>query len=259
MWTSAAPGPDGMFEDWNGTLTCVQVVRVPLLAGLDAREMEERLVQKVIAKVVKSQAWLRQVNVVPNDFVIFCWLPFAIPDSVAAHALALMERVRSRDPRFSLRLRAAADSSSLFPALFACNHELRKGTSLSESDVSSHTASEQDSDEDEACEWDITWGWELEWGASLEESPREESHAIHSDDESASDLDITWDWEREWGVSGGEHYGMEGGGEKDGGVGVNAGQVRCASVGSRDGSFREGGEEEVAVRTRIFTWDDDDG
>ena len=28
------PGtPDGMFETWDGTLTCVQVVRVPLVSG----------------------------------------------------------------------------------------------------------------------------------------------------------------------------------------------------------------------------------
>mmetsp|Transcript_111602 Transcript_111602/g.320610 ORF Transcript_111602/g.320610 Transcript_111602/m.320610 type:complete len:291 (+) Transcript_111602:194-1066(+) len=160
------PGtPDGMFEDWDGALTCVQVVRVPLLADFDADKVREAIVQTVLTKVVKSQRWLRATHVSPHDFVIYCWLPFEIAKEVTEHAEALMERVRHLDHRFSLRLRVPALPGSLFPARFAWNNERRKerAHTVSESEVTAFDSDEgADSDEDEVCEWDITWSWDMD-------------------------------------------------------------------------------------------------
>lgn len=161
------PGtPDGMFESWEGALTCVQVVRVPLVRELDADGMYETLAQTIITKVVKSQQWLHATSVTPGDFIIFCWLPFAVSDAVAVRAHALMEDVRSLDPRFSLRLRVPSEPHSLFPVLFACNHDVKvqRERGHTWSDVATYSGSDQASDEAE----DIVWG-DL-WSLDVEES-----------------------------------------------------------------------------------------
>lgn len=158
------PGtPDGMFEDWSGALTCVQVVRVPLAACFDAQRMEQTLAQTLLTKVVKSQQWLSFTRAMPRDFVIFCWLPFVVPDRVADAAEVLMERIRRLDARFSLRLRVPAAPGTLFPALFASNHDrIRKCRSFTESDVSSYEETEAGdvAEEDTPPDWDITWAWD---------------------------------------------------------------------------------------------------
>lgn len=174
-----SPGtPDGMFESWDGALTCVQVVRVPLVAESAVCQMQETLAATVVTKVVKSQRWLRFSHAQPQDFVIFCWLPFTIPDEVVEHAEVLMDRIRRQDHRFSLRLRTPTDPSSLFPKLFAKNSGSSSGRShnFAESDVSTYTGSEQGEDEEEEVpEWDITWGWDEEAEASP--APAAESDA----------------------------------------------------------------------------------
>mmetsp|Transcript_39100 Transcript_39100/g.111598 ORF Transcript_39100/g.111598 Transcript_39100/m.111598 type:complete len:269 (+) Transcript_39100:455-1261(+) len=188
------PGtPDGMFESWDGALTCVQVVRVPLVASLTVGETQERLAQTVLTKVVKSQQWLRFTQAKPADFVVFCWLPFAVPPEVVQHAEDLMLRIRLLDPRFSLRLRTPEEPSALFPALFARNRERRDGSrpSLSESAVSTYAGSEPGGDDDdEACEWDITWAWDLDLG--LSEEPECEGGAAAEEEES-EEGDVDWD------------------------------------------------------------------
>jgi len=161
------PGtPDGMFENWEGELTCVQVVRVPILGGMGTNEVQETLAQTVLSKVVKSQQWLRATHVVPSDFVIFCWLPFQISEAAADQAYDLMSRVQKLDPRFSLRLRVPSRVGDLFPALFAhqtrAYPKLSSSRSLCESDVSTYTGHDCSDDEEERT-WDITWAWELEW------------------------------------------------------------------------------------------------
>lgn len=172
-----SPGtPDGMFESWDGDLTCVQVVRVPLVVNADICSMQDTLVQTILTKVVKSQSWLRLTQAMPRDFVIFCWLPFAVPEDVVEYAELLMERVRTIDHRFSLRLRIPAEPTSIFPALFASNHEARVKTrsrSLTETDVTSYTESDASPDSDGGCDWDITWTWDFdvsEFMESLESS-----------------------------------------------------------------------------------------
>lgn len=161
------PGtPDGMFEDWDGVLTCVQVVRVPLVAGMSVHALQETISQTVLTKVIKSQRWLAFTEAAPGDFVIFCWLPFSVPNSVVEHVEALMHRIRGLDPRFSLRLRTPEEPSTMFPALFARHKGRHDGgghCSLSEADVSTYLGTRDEDDEDEEwLDWDITWEWDAD-------------------------------------------------------------------------------------------------
>lgn len=163
------PGtPDGMFEAWDGTLTCVQVVRVPLTQEMCQEDMQAALAQTVITKVVKSQHWLRATHVTPFDFVVFCWLPFTVSEAVVDSAEVLMQRIQKQDPRFSLQLRVPAAAGALFPALFACNAFHSRSKSYSESDVSTYSG-EDESDDDEIYAWDITWEWDSDLPAMAEE------------------------------------------------------------------------------------------
>merc|ERR1719383_1673544 len=195
------PGtPDGMFECWDGALTCVQVVRVPLVAEMSLGETEDALLQTVLTKVVKSQAWLSATSVMPAEFVIFCWLPFQIDPVLVKRIEESMEHIRALDPRFSLRLRVPADAGALFPALFACNYsvEAQRSRSRSWSDVATFTGSSEESsdDEDSFAAWDITWAWDEDSDpAVLGQKPADEDakNEESSDDGSGCEWPITWD------------------------------------------------------------------
>jgi len=196
------PGtPDGMFETWEGELTCVQVVRVPIVSHMSDDEVQEVLSRTVLTKVVKSQSWLRATHTAPFDFVIFCWLPFSINCCVAERTHELMRRVQDLDPRFSLRLRVPAIAGSLFPALFA-HHTLSKmgkgSVSICESDVSTYNE-ETESEDDEECVWDITWAWEDDLSETkICQSQGVEAEVIRCSAEEESDWeqewDVTWNW-----------------------------------------------------------------
>lgn len=200
------PGtPDGVFESWDGELTCVQVVRVPIVSGMSPESMQETLAQTVLVKVIKSQHWLHACNVVPHDFVIFCWLPFTVPDIVAEKTYELMRHVQSLDPRFSLRLRVPAEPGDLFPSRFAAHvgelgAEKRCRAVRGLSDVSTFTGNETDSEDDEPCTWDITWDWDCSEPSMptskerLSEVDGSEGHS-HDDSEVEMEWDITWEWQ----------------------------------------------------------------
>jgi len=209
---SMLPGtPDGMFECWDGALTCVQVVRVPLVSEMSFREAEDSLLQTLLTKVVKSQTWLSATSVMPAEFVIFCWLPFQIDPVLVERVEENMERIRALDPRFSLRMRVPADTGALFPALFACNYSAsaQRSTSHSWSEVATYTGSSQGNsdDEDTCAAWDITWAWDEDAEpAFLGQQPAEEdaenggkeawqtnSGGECSDDSSGCEWTITWD------------------------------------------------------------------
>lgn len=171
-----SPGtPDGMFESWDGELTCVQVVRVPLVKKSDVLTMQDTVAQTILTKVIKSQSWLRFTQAMPSNFVIFCWLPHCVPQEVSEHAEFLMERIRVLDRRFSLRLRTPAEPGAIFPAGFATNHDARvksRSCSFTESDISSLQDCLFDQEEDDDVHWDITWFWDaelLEWPEDVEE------------------------------------------------------------------------------------------
>lgn len=188
------PGtPDGMFETWDGTLTCVQVVRVPLVKGTEIASLQHTLTQTILCKIVKSQTWLRFSSVSPHEFIIFCWLPFGVPDAVMAQVDTLMSRVRLIDHRFVARLRLPAEPGMIFPALFACNHDVSstRSRSLSESDLSTFVECEGCGIEEEFCEWDITWDWEAEEPMaghvqSLKEETEEVERTASSSSETSS-------------------------------------------------------------------------
>lgn len=168
-----SPGtPDGMFESWEGDLICVQVVRVPLTADADVCCQKEILAQTVLMKVVKSQLWLGFTHASPKDFIIFCWLPYAVPEEVIQHAFELMARIQRLDHRFSLRVRTPSDASLLFPVHFACNDRaFSKCLAYSETDVSTFKGSDTASDRDEE---DVLPGWDI-FGGFDEEEPTVES------------------------------------------------------------------------------------
>jgi hypothetical protein len=125
------PGtPDGMFEDAMGSLTCVQVVRVPLRPAMAAEEVAETLYQTVLAKVVKSQIWIKSTGIVPQDFVIFCWLPpvgafeeCMRPSEAMVWTEALIWNVRAGGWPFSLKVMVPDEPEALFPRCFALHNE----------------------------------------------------------------------------------------------------------------------------------------
>lgn len=172
---SMLPGtPDGMFEDWNGDLTCVQVVRVPITASMDMHEVSEVLYQTVLTKIIKSQAWLVATKTRPRYFIIFCWLPRiegGYSELCGDRTQALLERLRTNGWPFYVRAMVPDRRDDLFPAKFAFNQTLheghdinseqgplalkaRKRMSVSEADLSTVDPTSFD-DDDEDITWDI--------------------------------------------------------------------------------------------------------
>lgn len=156
------PGtPDGMVELWDESVICIQVVRTPILQTMTVEDMKTTLAQTVVAKVVKSQAWLRHSQVMPHEFVIFAWLPFSPDGAVLAHAEALIARVRNeKDSRFTLRLRIPEDVAALFPVLFGIRGPARLKT-FSEDDVSPASLLCEDDDGDD---FDLGLYWDMDFG-----------------------------------------------------------------------------------------------
>eukprot|EP00930_Biecheleria_cincta_P085108 TRINITY_DN74530_c0_g1_i1.p1 TRINITY_DN74530_c0_g1~~TRINITY_DN74530_c0_g1_i1.p1 ORF type:complete len:440 (-),score=68.06 TRINITY_DN74530_c0_g1_i1:97-1416(-) len=160
---SLIPGtPDGGFRDSTGLLRLVQVVRVPLLPGMDADEVGDILYETVLAKIVKSQAWMKQTGTIPHDFVIFCWLP-----PVGAHEVclkqseslfwteALMWNVQFGGWPFSLMIQVPVNPSAIFPDLFGRRNHDRKRTYWDDlSYMLAPSGIDEDSDE-EFVEWRI--------------------------------------------------------------------------------------------------------
>lgn len=181
-----SPGtPDGMFESWDGELTCVQVVRVPLVENSNVLTMQDTVAQTIITKVIKSQSWLRFTQAMPSNFVIFGWLPHRVPQEVFEHAELLMQRIRVLDRRFSLRLRTPAEHGAIFPSGFATNHEARlkcRNRGFTESDISSLEDcifEQEEYDDDDVC-WDITWCWDAELPELLEDGDKMIVEATHT-------------------------------------------------------------------------------
>jgi len=123
--------PDGGFIDSEGSLRLVQVVRVPLLPDMHADAVGDILYSTVLAKIVKSQTWMRATCTLPCDFTIFCWLPPVGAYHVClreSDALlwtdALLRNVRSGGWPFSLRIEVPKDPGKMFPLLFGSGGSL---------------------------------------------------------------------------------------------------------------------------------------
>merc|ERR1719215_247093 len=109
----------------------------------------------VLQKVCKSQSYMRATHLLPENFVIFCWLPpLAYPEHTAERSEALMKRLRSGGWPFYLKLMAPSDPGELFPAKFAFHLWGRAGQAsdlrtraISEADLSTFDPTDFESDE----------------------------------------------------------------------------------------------------------------
>jgi hypothetical protein len=157
------PGtPDGMFEDMAGSLTCVQVVRVPFRPEMGPDEVATTLYETVLAKVVKSQMWIKSTGIVPKDFVIFCWLPpvgaFEVCMKESEEMLwteALIWNVRAGGWPFSLKLVVPEEPETLFPIHFGWGHERRVRKDYLGALSFLLNLSDFEEDEEDEVEWDL--------------------------------------------------------------------------------------------------------
>lgn len=183
------PGtPDGMYEDHDGRLTCVQVVRVPLTSSMSPAEMENVYYQTVLTKLVKSQKWVLSTQTMPHEFIIFCWLPFATSEGTGDRAQALIERVRDAGWPFCLRAKVPAEPGALFPAMFAWRGAGREGgseghgrrrTRISESELSTVDPTEWIHGEQADEECDLGWDLFGEWSSADDEG---RAHGVEEED-----------------------------------------------------------------------------
>lgn len=161
---SICPGtPDGMFEEWDGALTCVQVVRVPFTPDMTPKDQEDVIYNTVLDKIVKSQQWMKFTHVVPHEFMIFCWCQ-GWPETAGDRTQELIDRVRNEGWPFMLKLMVPTEPGALFPAKFAYQRAGREGGEhskrkprhgkYSELDLSTYDPEDFISD-DEPLEWYI--------------------------------------------------------------------------------------------------------
>lgn len=161
---SMIPGtPDGMFEEWNGALTCVQVVRVPLSPSMTSEEKDDVIYDTVLAKVVKSQQWMKATRTIPHEFIIFCWCQ-GWTETAGDRTQKLIECVRQEGWPFMLKLHVPSDPGALFPLKFAYPRAGREGGQLSKSRKCKSKCSEDDLStydpndfvsDDEPLQWDL--------------------------------------------------------------------------------------------------------
>lgn len=212
------PGtPDGMFDDHSGSLTCVQVVRVPLVANMDLDTMAHTLYQTVLTKILKSIIWLKSTQTRAHEFTIFCWLPkcaflevtrhhchrsnrsLARVETIVKHIGAqrigdqlpcawrcrsLMQRVRSLGWPFRLWLASPSNPESIFPHQFAKHHvHHAEGEMMNEANLSSFSYDDFESDSEDG-EWDVFC---FENDDDEPEQPAE--------DDNASDVSEDDDWQ----------------------------------------------------------------
>lgn len=148
------PGtPDFMYENPNGVLTCGQVVRVPIVRGMSRTMVSETIYCTVLTKLVKSQVWMKSCCIVPQEFIIFLWLPFFIHRRRKRLAEALAMQVQRDGWPFLLRFEVPDSPEILFPPMFAAslNPRVKK---VSESDLSNFDPRHFEEEED-AMEWDV--------------------------------------------------------------------------------------------------------
>jgi len=172
-----------MFEDENGLLTCVQVVRVPLLAGMSSEEAANVLYRIVLAKLVKSQKWIMSTGILPHDFVIFCWSPPVgafnacleeNEDSVWTEAL--MFNVQQGGWPFSLEVQVPENPEDMFPANFGLHTEASSQKDLFH-ELSFFYSGEDSLDDEDGLEWDL-FGMDVDFVAVECEEPTDSSNEL---------------------------------------------------------------------------------
>jgi hypothetical protein len=149
------PGtPDFMYEDANGILTFGQVVRVPLVRGMSRTMISETIYCTVLTKLVKSQVWMKSCCIMPNEFIIFLWLPFFVHKRRKKLAEALAIEVQSTGWPFHLRFAVPDHPEALFPPMFAVSLNPR-AKKLCEGNLSKFDPRDFQEEEENFMEWDI--------------------------------------------------------------------------------------------------------
>lgn len=192
-----APGtPDGMFEDDSGSLTCVQVVRVPLLPGMSLKAYVDRVYDTVLTKVIKSQIWMKSTRIVPQNFIIFCWfMPLLRPQYLATallHSRKLIQRVAGGGWPFSLKVAVPDAAGDVFPERFASQYHghMKLMSNFKLSDIVSFCVDAESDDEPE--EWDI-FSFEIEF----EQREQRESETMQGSEDEAREQDTVQEDEYE--------------------------------------------------------------
>ncbi|CAJ1388153.1 unnamed protein product [Effrenium voratum] len=155
--------PDGGFRDAEGLLRLVQVVRVPLLEHMDEDEAADCLYNTVLAKIVKSQVWMKETGTLPHDFVIFCWLP---PVGAYRACLentdallwteALLWNVRAGGWPFSLVVRVPEQPGRVFPRNFGFrNYRKEQHNPAAELSYFLNPTDFEDDDDEMLFGWDV--------------------------------------------------------------------------------------------------------
>jgi hypothetical protein len=92
---------------------------------MDADTVGDVLYSTVLAKIVKSQQWMRATSTLPREFIVFCWLPpvgayqTCLEQSDALlWTEALLWNVRAGGWPFTLRLMVPIDPGGIFPDSF---------------------------------------------------------------------------------------------------------------------------------------------
>lgn len=105
--------------------------------------------------------WMKSTHTVPDEFIIFLWLPFQTMEGTGEKAQALIEKCRQHGWPFVLRCKVPAEPGALFPLMFAWQGAGREGGmesrygktgkhKISEADLSTFDATNFDEDaEDE--------------------------------------------------------------------------------------------------------------
>lgn len=105
---------------------------MPLLPEMHAGIVGDVLYDTVLTKIVKSQMWMKATRTIPDEFVIFCWLPpvgayqACLKQSEAfLWTEALIENVRLGGWPFRLKVMVPLDPGSIFPTQFGLNNDKR--------------------------------------------------------------------------------------------------------------------------------------
>lgn len=209
------PGtPDGMFEEHSGALTCVQVVRVPVTEHMSLQQVDKIIYDTVLTKVVKSQRWMKATRILPNNFLIFCWVPplphGLYPTIVGSRTEELLDGMRAQGWPFYWTVKTPTNPGSLFPSAFAF-HSLARGVAprarkaaISEADLSTFCPTDfEEEEDDDSFEYDIFAIPELEEGLSM--SDPIDSNCDEDDDDSFDSIeqDISTSLEAEDELAGG--------------------------------------------------------
>jgi hypothetical protein len=202
-----APGtPDGMFEDINGSLTCVQVVRVPVLPGSSLQSFKERVYDTVLTKLIKSQTWMKFTRIVPQNFIVFCWfMPFLRPRHLVLalrSARRVLKLFSNAGWPFSLKAAVPDSAEEIFPERFASQYT-RHINQICIADIL-HFSVDVDSDDGDP-EFDI-WNFEFDTEEEVEEEQddeqivnehedtlnpdTEESNAVEEEEEDEEDQNL---------------------------------------------------------------------